>query len=69
MQWLKLHAWKVGNCGFEPQSGLRVSKCLTTQYIDFKSRYIEFKTQYIEFITRYIDFKSRSIEFAAQYNY
>ena len=26
MQWLKLPAWKVGVCGFEPHSGLQVSK-------------------------------------------
>ena len=26
MQWLKLPAWKVGNRGFEPHSGLQVSK-------------------------------------------
>ena len=26
VQWLKLPAWKVGDCGFEPHSGLQVSK-------------------------------------------
>ena len=26
MQWLKLPAWKVKDCGFEPHSGLQVSK-------------------------------------------
>ena len=26
VQWLKLHAWKVGDRGFEPNSGLQVSK-------------------------------------------
>ena len=26
VQWLKLPAWKVGDCGFEPHSGLQLSK-------------------------------------------
>ena len=26
VQWLKLPAWKVGDRGFEPRSGLQVSK-------------------------------------------
>ena len=26
LQWLKLPAWKVGDCGFEPHSGLQLSK-------------------------------------------
>ena len=25
VQWLKLPAWKVGDCGFEPHSGLQVA--------------------------------------------
>ena len=29
MQWLKLPAWKVGDRGFEPHSGLQVSSPLT----------------------------------------
>ena len=28
VQWLKLPAWKVGDRGFEPHSGLQVSKNL-----------------------------------------
>ena len=26
VQWLKMPAWKVGDCGFQPHSGLQVSK-------------------------------------------
>ena len=26
VQWLKLHTWKVGDPGFEPHSGLQVSR-------------------------------------------
>ena len=26
VQWLKLHAWKIGDCGFETRSGIQVSK-------------------------------------------
>ena len=26
MQWLKLPAWKVGDRGFEPRSGIQVAK-------------------------------------------
>ena len=32
MQWLKLLAWKVGDCGFEPHYGLQVPK---KQYVSF----------------------------------
>ena len=30
MQWLRLTAWKVGGCGFEPRSGLQVSFLLSS---------------------------------------
>ena len=34
MQWLKLPAWKVGDRGLEPHSGLQVSK---KQYVSSRS--------------------------------
>ena len=32
VQWLNLHAWKVGDCGFKPLSGIHISKKHNVSY-------------------------------------